>query len=210
MICLKKVSPYQRFLFFIGLFLILLLIIYFSIHFSRQNSEAGMIAYPEDFLTMHRTNPSDGNAEDTPLVYANGQNANGPFRIVYYRDFDTFESQDPSGDWTVLQTVYKDVNYVTSEDISVGSRKEKVVTAYRKYGLKEYTISKITGMNLRSLDIALQGIELADTFLYVDNHNIFDDSYPGTDYWGGLEAVIFILDQNNAVAKIVRVAPTSG
>lgn len=65
-------------------------------------------------------------------------------------------------------------------------------------------------MNLRSLDIVLQGIDLADTFLYVDNHNVFNDSYQGTDYWGGLGAIIFILDQNNVVVKIVRVEPTSG
>ena len=65
-------------------------------------------------------------------------------------------------------------------------------------------------MNLRSLDIVLQSIDLADTFLYVDNHNIFNDSYQGTDYWGGLGAIIFILDQNNVVVKIVRVDPPSG
>lgn len=208
MIRLQKVSPYQRLLFFIGLLLILLLIIYLSIHFSRQSREAGMIAYPENFLTMRRVDPSD-DAEDTPFVYADGQNANGPFRIVYYRNFDTFESQEPSGDWTVLQTVYKDANYTTSEGVSVGTGKKDVVAAYQEYGLQEYNVSKITSMNLCSLDIALQGIDLADTFLYVDNHNIFSDSYPGTDYWGGLDAIIFIMDQNDAVAKIVRVAPTA-
>ncbi len=159
---------------------------------------------------MRCVNPSNDNAEDTPLVYANGQNANGPFRIVYYHDFDTSELQYPSGDWTVTQKVYKNANYVTSEGISVGSSKKDVVAAYQKYGLQEYNISKITSMNLHSLDIALKGIELADTFLYVDNHNIFNDSYRGTDYWGGLGAILFILDHNNVVAKIVRVDPTSG
>jgi len=64
---------------------------------------------------MHCIDPFNDNAEDTLFVYANGQNANGPFRIVNYRDFDTFEEQSPSGDWAVLQTVYKDANYVTSE-----------------------------------------------------------------------------------------------
>ncbi len=210
MLRFQKVGPYQRLLLFVCLFLLLLFIIYVSIHFSLQSREAGMIAYPKDFLTMRCINPSNDNAEDTLFVYANGQNANGPFRIAYYRDFDTFELQDPSGDWTVLQTVYKDANYVTSEGISVGSIKKNVVAAYQKYGLQEYNISKITSMNLRSLDIVLQGIDLADTFLYVDNHNIFNDSYQGTDYWGGLEAIIFILDRNNVVEKIVEVAPTSG
>jgi hypothetical protein len=65
-------------------------------------------------------------------------------------------------------------------------------------------------MNLYSLDIALQGIDLANTFLYVDNSIIFIDSYQGTDYWGGLGAIIFILDKNNEVVKIVKAAPTSG
>ncbi len=210
MLRFQKVGPYQRLLLFVCLFLLLLFIIYVSIHFSLQSREAGMIEYPKDFLTMRCINPSNDNAEDTLFVYANGQNANGPFRIAYYRDFDTFELQDPSGDWTVLQTVYKDANYVTSEGISVGSSKKNVVAAYQKYGLQEYNISKKTSMNLRSLDIVLQGIDLADTFLYVDNHNIFSDSYQGTDYWGGLEAIIFILDRNNVVEKIVEVAPTSG
>jgi hypothetical protein len=210
MIRFKKTGFYQRRLLLVCLFLLLLFIIYVSIHFGLQNREAGMAAYPEDFLTMRCIDPSGGNAEDTRLVYASGENADGPFRIAHYRDFDTFELQYPSGDWTALQTVYKDGNYVTSKGISVGSSKKNVVAAYKKYGLQEYNISKITSMNLRSLDIVLQGIDLADTFLYVDNHNIFNNSYPGTDYWGGLEAIIFILDQNNAVAKIVRVAPTSG
>ena len=209
-ISFKKVDPYRRLLLFAGLFLFLLFIIYVSIHFGLQSRKAGMLAYPKDFLTMRCLNPSDDNAEDTPFVYANGQNANGPFRIVYYRDFDTFELQYPSGDWTALQTVYKDGNYVTSEGISVGSGKKDVVAAYQKYGLEEYNISKITSMNLRSLDILLQGVDLADTFLYVDNHNIFNNSYQGTDYWGSLEAIIFILDKNNAVVKIVKAAPTSG
>ena len=38
-----------------------------GIHFFLQSREAGMIAYPEDFLTMRCTNPSDDNAEDTPF-----------------------------------------------------------------------------------------------------------------------------------------------
>lgn len=210
MLRFQKLGRYQRLLLFVCLFLFLLFIVYVSIHFSLQSREAAMIAYPEDFLTMRCINPSNDNAGDTPFVYANGQNADGPFRIAYYHDFDTFELQYPSGDWTVLQTVYKNANYVTSEEISVGSDKKNVVAAYQKYGLQEYNISKITSMNLRSLDIVLQGIDLADTFLYVDNHNIFNDSYPGTDYWGGLEAIIFILDQNNVVVKIVEAAPTSG
>lgn len=210
MIRFRKAGSYQRLLLFVCLFLFLLFIIYFSIHFSLQSREAGMIAYPEDFLTMRCINPSNDNAEDTPLIYANGQNANGPFRVVYYHNFDTFEEQYPSGDWSVSQTVYKDADYVTSEGIAVGSSKKNVVTAYQKYGFQEYNISKITSMNLRSLDIVLKGIDLADTFLYVDNHNIFNGSYQGTDYWGGLGAILFILDQNNVVVKIVRVDPTSG
>ena len=156
---------------------------------------------------MRCINPYNDN---TPFVYANGQNANGPFRIAYYHDFDTFEEQYPTGEWTVLQTVYKNANYVTSEGISVGSSKKEVFAAYKKYGIKEYKISKITSVNLRSLDIALQGIELADTFLYVDNRSIFSSSYQGTDYWGGLGAIIVILDQNDVVVKIAKVAPTSG
>jgi hypothetical protein len=210
MISFKKVGPYQRLLLFICLFLFFLFIIYVSIHFGLQSRKAGIIAYPKDFLTMRCLNPANDNAEDTPFVYANGQNANGPFRIVYYRDFDTFELKYPSGDWTALQTVYKDGNYVTSIGISVGSGKKDVVAAYKKYGLEEYNISRITSMNLRSLDIVLQGIDPADTFLYVDNHNIFNNSYRGTDYWGSLEAIIFILDRNSVVVKIVKVAPTSG
>ena len=210
MLCFQKVGPYQRFLLFACLFLFLLLILYVSIHFILQSREAGMLAYPKDFLTMRCINPSNDNAEDTPFVYANGQNANGPFRIAYYRDFDTFELQYPSGDWSVSQMVYKNANYVTSEGISVGLSKKNVVAAYQKYGLQEYNISRITSMNLRSLDIVLQGIDLADTFLYVDNHNVFNDSYQGTDYWGGLGAILFILDHNNMVVEIVRVDPTSG
>ena len=159
---------------------------------------------------MRSINPSNESAEDTPFVYANGQNANGPFRIVYYRDFDTFELQSPSGDWTITQTVYKNANYATSEGIAVGSNKKTVVAAYRKYGIQEYDIGKITSMNMRSLDLALQGIDLANTFLYLDNQHIYNDSYAGTDYWGGLKAILFILDRNDAVAKIVEVAPTSG
>jgi len=210
MMCFQKIGTYQRLLLFICLFLFLLFIIYVSIHFIQQNREAGMITYPEDFLAMRCINSSNDNAEDTLFVYANGQNANGPFRIVYYSDFDTFELQYLSGEWTVLQTVYKDANYVTSEGIFVGSSKKNVVAAYQRYGLQEYNISKITSMNLCSLDIVLKGIDLADTFLYVDNHNIFNDSYQGTDYWGGLGAIIFIMNQNNVVVKIVRVDPTSG
>jgi len=169
-----------------------------------------MAAYPKDFLEMRYINPSKDNAGDSLFVYASGQNANGSFRIAYYRDFDTFELQYPSGEWAAIQTVYKDADYVTGEGISVGSGKKDVVAVYQKYGLQEYNISKITSMNLWSLDIVLKGIDLADTFLYVDNHNIFDDSYQGTDYWGSLEAIIFILDQDDVVVKIVRVAPTSG
>lgn len=206
----KKMGTYQRRLLFICLFLFFAFIIYVSIYFSLQRRDVGMIVYPRDFLTMRCINPSNDNAEDTPFVYAKGQNANGTFRIAYYRNFDTFELQYPSGDWTVLQTVYKDANYLTSEGICVGSSKKDVVGAYQKYGLKEYNISKITSMNLSSLDIVLQGIDLADTFLYVDNHNVFNDSYQGTDYWGGLGAIIFILDQNNVVVKVVEAAPTSG
>ena len=210
MIHFQKVDPYQRLLLFVCLFLFLLFIIYISIYFLLQSRAAGMIAYPKDFLIMRCINSSNDNAEDTPFVYANGKNANGSFRIVYYRDFNTFELQYQSGDWTVLQRVYKNANYVTSEGISVGLSKKNVLAAYKKYGLQEYNISKITSMNLRSLDIVLQGIDLADTFLYVDNNNIFNDSYQGIDYWGGLGAIIFILDQNNVVVKIVKVAPTSG
>lgn len=209
MIRFQKAGPYQRLLLFVCVFLFLLFIIYVSIHFSLQSREAGMIVYPKDFLTMSCINPSNDNVDDAPFIYANGQNANGPFRIVYYRDFDTFEEQYPPGDWTVLQKVYKNANYITSEGISVGSSKKNVVEAYQKYGLQEYNISKITSMNLRSLDIVLMGIDLSDTFLYVDNHNVFNDSYQGTDYWGGLGAIIFIMDQNNVVVKIVRAAPTS-
>jgi len=205
-----KTGSYQRLLLFVCLFLFLLFIIYLSFHFSQQSREVGMIAYPEDFLTLHCISPSNDNVEDTLLIYANGQNANGPFRIAHYHDFDTFEEEYPPGDWKAIQTVYKNANYVTSEGISVGSSKKNVVAAYQKYGYQEYSISKITSMNLRSLDIVLQGIDLADTFLYVDNHNVFNDSYQGTDYWGGLGAIIFILDQNNVVVKIVRVEPTSG
>jgi Osmosensitive K+ channel histidine kinase len=40
---------------------------------------------------------------------------------------------------------------------------------------KDYVPGKIASMNLRSPDIVLQGIDLAGTFLYVDNHNIFSD-----------------------------------
>lgn len=210
MIRFQKAGPYLRPLLFVCLLLFLLFILYAGIHFSQQSREAGMTAYPKDFLTMRCINPSDDGGEDTPLVYASGQNANGPFRIAYYRDFDTFEEQSPSGDWNVLQTVYKDANYVTSEGISVGSSKENAAAAYQKYGLQEYNISKITSMNLRSLDIVLQGVDLADTFLYVDNQNIFNDSYQGTDYWGGLGAIIFIMDHDNVVAKIVKAAPASG
>lgn len=210
MIRIRRIGPYQRLLFFVCLFLFLGFITYISIHFSLQSREVGISAYPKDFLIMHCINPSDDNADDTPFVYAKGQNANGPFRIAYYRDFDTFESQYPSSDWTALQTVYKDANYATSKGISVGSSKKNVVSAYQEYGLKEYSISKITSMNLRSLDIVLQGIDLADTFLYVDNHNIFNNFYQGTDYWGSLEAIIFILDQNDVVVKIVKTAPTAG
>lgn len=83
-----------------------------------------MIAYPEDFLTLHCISPSNDNAEDTLLIYANGQNANGPFRIAHYHDFDTFEEEYPPGDWKAIQTVYKNANYVTSEGISVGSSKK--------------------------------------------------------------------------------------
>lgn len=210
MLRFQKIDPYQRLWLFVCLFLFILFIIYVSIHFSIQSREAGMITYPKGFLAMRCINPSNDNAEDIPFVYANGQNANGQFRVAYYRDFDTFEEQYPPGDWTALQTVYKNANYVTSEGISVGSSKKNVVAAYQKYGHQELNISKITSMNLRSLDIVLQGTDLADTFLYVDNHNIFNDSYQGTDYWDGLVAIIFILDQNNVVVKIVEVAPTSG
>ena len=203
----QKLVSYKRNLFFACLFLLLIFIIYVSIHFSLHSGETGTIAYPSDFFTMRCINPTNDN---TPFVYANGQNANGPFRIAYYHDFDTFEEQYPTGEWTVLQTVYKNANYVTSEGISVGSSKKEVFAAYKKYGIKEYKISKITSVNLRSLDIALQGIELADTFLYEDNRSIFSSSYQGTDYWGGLGAFIFILDQNDVVVKIAKVAPTSG
>ncbi len=148
MICFQKLDPYQRLLFFVGLFLFLLFIIYISIDFSLQSREAGLTEYPKDFLTMRCINPSNDNTEDTPLIYANGQNANGPFRIARYHDFYTFEEEYPPGDWNTIQKVYKNANYVTSEGISVGSSKENAVVAYQKYGLEEYNISKITSMNL--------------------------------------------------------------
>ncbi|NLY17579.1 MAG: hypothetical protein GX045_01160 [Clostridiaceae bacterium] len=132
------------------------------------------------------------------------------FRIAYYRDFITFESQVTPKEWAAFQTVYINGNYETSEGICVGSRKKNVEKVYKKFGLKEYNMSKIASMNLCSLDIALQGIDLADTFLYVDNSNIFSDSYQGTDYWRGLGAFIFILNKNNEVVKIIKYAPTSG
>lgn len=57
MICFQRVAPYQRLLFSAGLFLLLLFIICVSIHFSIQSREAGMIAYPKDFLIMRCINP---------------------------------------------------------------------------------------------------------------------------------------------------------
>jgi pimeloyl-ACP methyl ester carboxylesterase len=169
-----------------------------------------MTTYPENFLTMRRTNDSKDNNGETPFIYASGQNANGEFRIAYYNDYDSYEIIDTSGEAYAVQTVYKNANYVTSEGVFVGSAKDDVLTAYQKYGLKEYKINRITSMGLNSLDIVILGIDLTDRFLYIDNHNIFNDSYPGHDYWGGLGAIIFILDQDNTVAKIVSYAPTSG
>mgnify|MGYP000857306494 CR=1 FL=1 len=207
---MSKFYRKQRLLIFACLFLTLLFIIYLNINFNRHSREAAIMAYPNNFLSMRCINPPDDNTEDIPFVYATGQNANGPFRIAYYHDFKRFESQHSPDDWAALQTVYINENYVTSEGICVGSSKKQVEKAYKKYGLKEYNISEITSMNLYSLDIALQGIDLANTFLYVDNSIIFIDSYQGTDYWGGLGAIIFILDKNNEVVKIVKAAPTSG
>jgi len=178
--------------------------------YSLQSQASEVTVYPEDFLAMRYIGTSNDNFEDSQNIYASGNNATGPFRIVNYRDFDTFEMQYPSGDWVVSQKVYKNANYVTSEGISVGSVKKNVIDAYQKYELKEYNISKISTVNLWTLDIVLKGIDLANTYLYVDNQNIFNESYPGTDYWGGLGAYIFILDQNNTVVKIVEYGPTSG
>jgi len=42
------------------------------------------------------------------------------------------------------------------------------------------------------------------------NRPFFSSSYQGTDYWDGVGAIIFIPDQNNTVAKIVKAAPPSG
>lgn len=144
-----------------------------------------------------------------PFIYANGENANGEFRIAFYRDYKTFEININSK-WSTPQTVYINNNYITSEGISVDSKKADVLNAYEKYGIKEYDLSKITQMGLDSLDIVLKGINLSDTFLYVDNSKIFDDSYTGIDYWGGLGAYVFILDSNYTVVKIVSFYPTSG
>jgi hypothetical protein len=118
--------------------------------------------------------------------------------------------QYPTGNWSILQTVYINANYATSEGISVGSSKKDVMNAYQKYDLHEYKISKIATMNVLSLDLLIKGVNLADTFLYVDNHNVFNESYHGIDYWGGLGAYIFIINQGNVVGRILSFAPTAG
>ena len=104
----------------------------------------------------------------------------------------------------------KSTKYATDEGITVGSRKTDIEAAYKKYGLQEFQMSKITSLGLRTFDIVLMGVDLADTFLYIDNHNVFSESYPGVDYWGGLGAFIFILDHNNLVVKFALITPTSG
>jgi len=202
-------SIHKRLL-FTSIFIVIVSFLCISSYFVIHSSKPMMVAYPEDFLTMRCEDPLNNDAKYAPLVYASGQNSNGPFRIVYHHDYDTFEQQDPSGNWGVVQTVYKDANYVTSEGIAVGSSKKAVIAAYSKYGFQEYNIRQIATMNVRSLDMLIKGVDLANTFLYVDNHNIFSDSYPGTDYWGGLGAFIFIIDQNNTVEKILSFAPTAG
>lgn len=165
--------------------------------------------YPEDFLTMRYIEDLDDYDDVEPFIYASGKNANGTFRVVFYKDYDTFEI-DLISEWDATQIVYKNGNYTTSEGISVKSAKSNVLNAYEKYGVEEFKLSKISQMGLDSIDIILKGIDLADTFLYIDNGNVFDEAYTGTDYWGGLGAYIFILDSNDSVIKIVSCCPTSG
>lgn len=162
--------------------------------------------YPENFLIMRALDDSD---DSEPFIYASGQNANGGFQIVYYKDYNTFEIYINS-EWVATQIVYNNSNYITSEGISVGSGKMDVISAYKKYGIEEYNLSKITQFGLDSLDIIFMGTVLADTFLYIGNDNIFEVTYTGIDYWGGLGAYIFILDNNDSVVKIISCSPTSG
>ncbi|MCL2351370.1 MAG: hypothetical protein FWC55_02440 [Firmicutes bacterium] len=208
----QEVSVHKRFLYLVSLLLALLFIVSVGIYLFIHSRKTEMIAYPEDFLTIHGKNPSGNDAENEPYVYESGEGADGPFRIVYYNynSYSAYEKLDPYSGWRAINTVYNDDNYVTSEGISVGSNKKDVINAYEKYGLREYNLSKITSLNIWSLDILLHGVDLADTFLYVDNQNVFDAAYPGTDYWGGLGALVFILDQNDRVVKIGEISPTSG
>lgn len=162
-----------------------------SNNMTLQNTEVvEPLHYPEDFLTMIYSKDINSNIVSEPFVYANGENANGSYRIAYYDDFDTFELSMSSG-WSATQTVFKNQNFVTSEGISVGSEKKDVINAYEKYEIKECKLSMITQMGLDSLDIALKGINLSDTFIYVDNHNIFDENYTGIDYGGGAWSIYF-------------------
>jgi len=175
-----------------------------------QGCKTSIIPYPEDFLTMKFIGPSTDDNNDIMLIYSTGQNANGPFRIAYYQNYNTVEMQYPTGKWEIIEKVYKNANYATSEGISVGSSKKDVVKAYKKYGLQEYKIGKITHINVRSLDILLGDVTFADTFLYVDNHNAFSDSYPGVNYWNGSGAFIFIINTGNVVERILSYSPTAG
>ena len=159
---------------------------------------------------MKLIDPSTENSGDQPIINASGRDANGPYRIASYKNYNTFEMQYPTGNWEIVDKVYKNANYVTSEGISVGSSKKDVVNAYKKYGLVEYKITKITNINVRSLDLLIKGVDLADTFLYVDNHNAFSDSYPGVNYWGGSGAFIFIINTGNVVERILSYSPTAG
>ena len=71
----------------------LLYALYAGFRYINQNSEAVMAVYPKDFLSIRSPNPSDDEAEETPLIYASGEGAHGPFRIVYYNDYDTYEKK---------------------------------------------------------------------------------------------------------------------
>jgi hypothetical protein len=170
--------------------------------------EDSIVEYPANYLIMENE-PIDYEKLPKPVELYSHSGPNGVERLLDYEIVEVV-LLEYGGESHIIETDFKDKKFVTSEGIHVGSQKKEVLSSYKKYGIQEFSSDKLTDYNVRSSIVTLSEFQVTTPFLYVSNEKVFQQSYTGKDYWGGLGALIFIFNDKNEVSRIVRVAPTSG
>lgn len=192
----------------LSLCLIVILAVSAYAYIYKFGAKEDNIEYPANYLTMG-DEPINYEKLPKPVELYSHLGADGIIRLLDYGIVEVV-SIEYGGKSHFIETDYKDKKFVTSEGIHVGSQKKEVLSAYKKYGIKEFSPDKLRDYNVRSSIVTLPEFQVTIPFLYVSNEKVFQPSYAGKDYWEGLVAFIFIFNDKNEVSRIVKVAPTSG